>query len=80
MIMPDIPDFVSPIDGKVVNGRRGLREHNKRHNVTNAADFKNEWQKAREQRVSLLEGRDNSRSRKEAVIRAMQTLEQRGRR
>ena len=32
-IMPDAPDFVSLIDGSVVSGRAGVREHEKRHGV-----------------------------------------------
>lgn len=29
----DYPDFVSPIDGTVVKGRRGLRDHCRTHDV-----------------------------------------------
>jgi hypothetical protein len=32
-VMPDLPDFVSPIDMKRYSGRAGMREHNKRHDV-----------------------------------------------
>lgn len=32
-VLPDAPDFVSPIDGKVVRGRAGIRDHCARHNV-----------------------------------------------
>ena len=39
-IMGDLPDFVSPIDGSVVRGRAGLREHCKRHDVVPTADLK----------------------------------------
>jgi hypothetical protein len=39
-IMPDLPDFVSPIDGKQYSGRRGLRDHCDRHNVVPNADLK----------------------------------------
>lgn len=35
----DIPDFVSPIDGTVVSGRAGLRDHCRRHNVVPTADL-----------------------------------------
>lgn len=35
MFMPDLPEFKSPIDGKVYSGRAGLREHNRLHNVVN---------------------------------------------
>jgi len=40
MIMPDLPDFVSPIDGKQYSGRTGMREHNKRHDVVPNAELK----------------------------------------
>lgn len=55
-IMADLPDFVSPIDGRVVHGRAGLREHNLRHGVTNAADYTQEWNKAAEKRAAVLSG------------------------
>lgn len=38
-IMPDLPDFVSPIDGRTYSGRTGLREHCARHNVVPTADL-----------------------------------------
>jgi len=37
--MPDLPDFVSPIDRKLYSGRAGMREHNLRHNVVPVADL-----------------------------------------
>jgi hypothetical protein len=37
--MPDLPDFVSPIDGKLYRGRAGMREHNALHNVVPTADL-----------------------------------------
>ena len=39
-IMPDLPDFVSPIDGRVYSGRAGMRDHCERHNVVPNADLK----------------------------------------
>jgi len=39
-VMGDIPDFVSPIDGQLVSGRAGLREHCKKHGVVPTADLK----------------------------------------
>ena len=39
-IMPDLPDFVSPIDGKLYSGRTGLRDHCARHNVVPTSDLK----------------------------------------
>ncbi len=38
--MGDLPDFVSPVDGKHYSGRAGLREHNLRNNVVPVADLK----------------------------------------
>ncbi len=38
-IFPDLPDFISPIDGKTYSGRAGLREHCKRHDVVPTADL-----------------------------------------
>ena len=40
MIAPDLVDFVSPIDGMVVRGRAGLREHCKRHDVVPTQELK----------------------------------------
>lgn len=40
VILPDLPDFVSPIDQKRYSGRAGLREHCKRHDVVPNADLK----------------------------------------
>ncbi len=79
-IMPDLPDFVSTVDGSVINGRRGLREHNKRHNVTNPADFTNHWANFQKQREKLFTGQDNSRARTEAIARAFNDLQERNRR
>lgn len=39
VVSPDLPDFVSPIDGKQYSGRTGLREHCARHNVVPTADL-----------------------------------------
>ena len=39
-LTPDLPDFVSPIDGKLYSGRAGLREHCKRHDVVPNAELK----------------------------------------
>lgn len=36
----DMDYFVSPIDGTIVNGRRGFEEHCKRHNVVPTAELK----------------------------------------
>ena len=39
-IFGDMQDFVSPIDNKLVSGRRQFREHNRIHDVVPNADLK----------------------------------------
>ena len=39
-ILADAPDFISPIDGSLVRGRAGLRDHCARHNVVPTAELK----------------------------------------
>jgi len=39
-IRGDLPDFVSPIDGTVVSGRAGMREHCVKHNVVPTEELK----------------------------------------
>src|SRR5262245_2305215 len=39
-IVPDIPDFVSVIDGSIVRGRAGVREHCLKHDVVPTAELK----------------------------------------
>ena len=38
-VMADLPEFISPIDGKAYSGRAGLRDHCARHNVVPTADL-----------------------------------------
>lgn len=42
-VLPDITPIQSPIDGSVINTRPQLAAHNKRHNVTNSADYSPEF-------------------------------------
>ena len=52
----DIEPFVSPVDGTLIDDRAKLREHNKRHGVTNVQDYGSDWftrkQKERDDYVS----------------------------
>jgi hypothetical protein len=77
--MPDIEPFVSPVDGKVITGRRALREHNKRHNVTNAADFKGTWEQAAKERAAFFTGdaKYDQKRRIEHLKRAYEKYERR---
>jgi len=38
-ILPDLPTFRSPIDGSIVSGRAGMRDHCARHDVVPTADL-----------------------------------------
>lgn len=38
--VPDIKEFVSPIDGTVIGSRSALREHEKRHGVRQCGELK----------------------------------------
>lgn len=77
--MPDIEPFVSPVDGSVITGRKALREHNKKHDVTNAADFKGEWERAAKERARFFSGDTSydSNRRKEHLIHAIEKLRSR---
>jgi hypothetical protein len=39
MVMKPLKDFKSPIDGQVISSRSQLAQHNKKHGVTNSADY-----------------------------------------
>ena len=39
MVMKPLKDFKSPIDGQVITSRSQLAQHNKKHGVTNSADY-----------------------------------------
>jgi len=51
-IQPDIAPFISPIDKSVISSRSQLREHNKKHNVTNASDYSPEFLARRRAQVN----------------------------
>jgi hypothetical protein len=38
-ILADLPDFRSPIDGSIVRGRAGMRDHCARHDVVPTAEL-----------------------------------------
>ena len=50
VIMPDLAPFVSPVDGKVISGRKAMRDHFKQHGVTNTADYTDEWARKKKER------------------------------
>ena len=70
-VMPDLPDFVSPIDGKSYSGRTGMREHNARHNVVPTADLSGLPVRSMNQPLQL--SKQEKAVRKEALIHAVNT-------
>jgi hypothetical protein len=78
-IMPDLADFVSTVDGRVIHGRRGLREHNKELGVTNPSDFTNHWANFQKKREALFNGETKDPKRLQSVVRAFNDLEERNR-
>jgi hypothetical protein len=41
MVMKPLGEFKSPIDGQIISNRTQLAAHNKKHGVTNTADYSN---------------------------------------
>jgi hypothetical protein len=71
-VLPDITPFVSPIDGKQINSRPQLREHNKKHGVTNSADYSPEYYQKRKQERLFEQARHGRNERIELMKRAME--------
>lgn len=68
----DIQAFVSPIDGEVISDRKQYREHCKKHNVVNTAEFDGAWSEAAKKRADYYEGR---RSKEDSFRRKQQINE-----
>lgn len=74
MIMPDLPDILSSVDGKVIHGRAGMRVHNKMHNVTFTEDFKDTWASAARERERFFEGKTDKKARGLAVAESYERV------
>lgn len=71
LICPDITPFVSVVDGTIVTGRRALREHNLRNEVTFTEDFKGHWEAKEKEREQIFSGDSRfDRKRRVEKIRA----------
>lgn len=79
LICPDIEAFKSSVDGTIITGRRALREHNKRNDVTNPADFRNHWDDRRKERDSMYSG-DSKFDRKRRIEAIRHAVDQNTRR
>jgi hypothetical protein len=79
LICPDIAPFKSVVDGTVITGRRALREHNKRNDVTFAEDFRGDWERSSKERESMYSG-DPKFDRKRRVEHIVNSVEKHTRR
>jgi anti-sigma28 factor (negative regulator of flagellin synthesis) len=73
MVLNDIPDFVSPIDGAIVHGRASKRNHMRQHDVVDYREVQESGhyeQKAKE-RASVLNAESTRGDRIEAIKRAI---------
>lgn len=63
-------------DGEVIASRKQHREYMRKHNLTTADDFTNEWAKAAKQREAhYTDGSNDRAARREAVARSILKLE-----
>jgi hypothetical protein len=69
-IQGDLHDFVSPIDQTLISDRGQLREHNKRHGVTNTQDYGDGWfeKKAKERQELFGANREQDKTERRGVI------------
>ena len=76
VVRSDSGSFVSPIDGSIVNGNAGLREHEKRTGQTSDLDSLREHSARAGERPKLTE-RDK-RQRKDQIANAMERAQSSG--
>lgn len=57
-IQPDIQEFVSPVDGTIIKSRKHLRRYMKAKNLAHVDDFRDTWERKREERQKFHTGRD----------------------
>lgn len=71
----DIEAFRSPIDGTIIDDRGKLREHNKRHGVTNIADYGPEYfERCHKQRSETMQGTSQAtrQQRRKTILNAIE--------
>ena len=74
IVFGDLPDIVSSVDGKVIHGRAGMREHNRKHNVTFTEDFKNQWKEQAKERQNFFVGKFDQKRRTAAIAEAVERV------
>jgi hypothetical protein len=74
----DIQSFVSSVDGTVITDRKQLREHNKRNDVVNTAEFDGHWErqeKVRDRHYTGEHTREESLKRKQQMYETITRME-----
>ena len=66
MVIGDIEEFKSPVDGSIIVGRGSLREHNRRNGVENIREFDGQKEHVRRREQAAIQ-----RDRHEAVVAAV---------
>ena len=61
-IQADIEPFVSPVDGTVIKSRNHLRKYMSANNLAHTDDFKETWNRKREDRSKFLNGARDRKS------------------
>ena len=82
VVRGDIPDFISPIDGTIVSGRRQYRDHCRKHGVVAAQEFTPEFYrrkaKEREGNYTGQHSREETFKRKQEIYNIITRAEQNG--
>ena len=74
-IMPDIEEFVSPVDGSVVSSRSSLRAHNERNDVVQFHEFDGEWEAKAKERAAAPTSKAAREERVQDIIQAIDQVE-----
>tara|TARA_R110002153_G_scaffold274037_1_gene446788 strand:- start:26758 stop:27153 length:396 start_codon:yes stop_codon:yes gene_type:complete len=72
-IMKPLEAFKSPIDGSIISDRGKLAAHNKRHGVTNSADYSNNYLERKTQQRVASGDRYLKQTRFEDISRAIES-------
>ena len=69
-VMPDIEPFISHVDGSYIGTRPHLRAHNKKHGVSNTADYPPEYVAQRKKERLDSQDKQGKQQRIECLSRA----------
>jgi hypothetical protein len=70
-VIPDTPDFVSPVTREVIHGRGHMKRHMKEHGITHTSDFKNHWKDKEKERATGLTSQSAKKRRTQDIVDAV---------